>query len=126
MITGLISIFAADACDKSGGFFGFVPWYHYLQVNPGTCEVTNFTLLGNGKNSDIPLILLAVIDDLLRLAGMIAVAFIIYGGIQFVASRGNSEKTARAQSTVLNALTGLAVTVIAVAFVSFLGSKLGG
>lgn len=127
MITGLISLFAADACDKSGGFLGLVPWYHYLQVDSKTCEITSFNILpADHAPSDIPLVLLAIVDDLLRVAGIIAVAFVIYGGIQYISSQGNADKTARAQSTILNALLGLAIAIVAVAFVSYLGNQLGG
>jgi hypothetical protein len=53
------------------------------------------------------------------------VAFIIYGAIQYTASQGNPDSMSRAQNTILNALIGLAVAIVAVAFVSFLGNKLG-
>lgn len=110
-------------------FFGMVPWYHYLSssnFNPyPDCSIKGFNFF-SGTSSDIPLVLVAVVDDLLRLAGLVAVAFVVYGAIQYIASQGNSEQTARAQSTILNALIGMAVAIVAVAFVSFLGNKLGG
>jgi len=129
MILQQLFLFAtADPrCEKS--FFGLVPWYHYL---PSTnfngypdCSIKNFNFF-SGNTSDIPLVLVAVVDDLLRIAGIVAVAFVVYGAIQFIASQGNPEQTARAQSTVTNSLIGLAIAVVSVAFVSFLGSKLGG
>ena len=125
----------ADSCKKHD-FFGLAPWYHYLPdkdfgVNLSgqnyPCDINaNFSLLPSNGSGDLPLIGLAIVDDLLRQAGILAVAFIIYGGIQYIASQGNAEKTARAQATVLNALVGLAIAMIAIAFVSFLGNKLGG
>lgn len=117
---------ASDVCDKSGGFLGLKPWWYYLpdsSFDNATCEVVKFNVL-QGK-SDIPLVLLAVIDDLLRLAGLIAVGYVLAGGIKFITSQGDPEGIAKAQSTVQNALVGLAVTVVAVAFVSFVGTKLG-
>ena len=88
------------------------------------CSIKSFKFLGS--SSDMPLILLAVVDDLLRIAGIVAVGFVIYGAFQFIASQGNPEGTAKAQSTVINALLGLAVAIAAITFVSFLGDKLGG
>jgi hypothetical protein len=137
---------ANDKCNK-GGFFGLEPWYHFMPdseigvpaktvngkvVLPAdNCAIKCFNIFfqsqGNDCNetrSDVPGVVLAVIDDLLQIAGLVAVAFIIIGAFQFVASRGNPDKTAQAQSAVINALTGLAVTLVAVAFVSFIGSKL--
>lgn len=123
----LVHIFAVKsangACDEPN-FFGLVPWYHYLNVD-GKCEILNFTVLNSGKSSDIPLILLAVVDDLLRIAGIVAVAFVIYGAIQYITSQGEPDKTAKAQSSIINALIGLGIAIIAVTLVTFIGNKLG-
>lgn len=108
-------------CDKDV-FFGLVPWYQYLELD-ADCNVESFIVLPNdSETSDIPLVLLAVIDDLLRVSGLIAVIFILYGGILYVTSQGNPDQTSRAQSTIINALAGLAVAIVAVAFVSFIGN----
>lgn len=138
-----ISFFAASAremCQQSG-FLGLKPWWYYLpdekfHLNaPGdedagvdtTCSIKEFIILPNdGANSDIPLVLVAIVDDLLRVAGMVAVGFVIVGAIQYITSQGEPEKTAQAQSTIINALIGLAIAVISVAFVSFAGHRLGG
>ena len=115
----------ADECDKPKLLGVFVPWYQYLTVekdDTDSCAVTDFTLLPNdGKSSDIPLVLLAVVDDLLRFAGLVAVIFVIYGGVQYATSQGSPDATAKAQSTIMNALIGLAIAVVAVTFVTFLG-----
>jgi uncharacterized membrane protein len=76
--------------------------------------------------NDLPLIGLAILDDLLRVAGIVAIAFVIYGGITYVISQGEPDKTKQAMSTILNALIGLAVTIVAVAFISFIGNQLKG
>jgi hypothetical protein len=61
---------------------------------------------------------------LLRVAGLAAIFFIIYAGIQYVTSQGNPDAAAKAKDTIINALIGLAVAVVAVGIVSFIGSKL--
>jgi hypothetical protein len=105
-----------------------IPWYEYLQVtkdDTGSCSVKDFTLLpDDGKDSDVPLVLLAIIDDLIRIAGVVAVIFVIYGGVQYTTSQGNPDATSKAQSTVLSALIGLVIAMVAVAFVTFLGKAL--
>ncbi|MCA9324603.1 hypothetical protein KDA23_00855 [Candidatus Saccharibacteria bacterium] len=120
--------FAAVTCN-AGGFFGLKPWYAYLDygVDPvtGQCGVLNFNLLpGGGNASDVPLILLAIVDDLIRVVGLISVAFVIYGGIQYATSQGTPEATSKAQSTIINALIGLALSVVAVAIIAFLANTL--
>jgi hypothetical protein len=118
----LLTIFA---CSKPT-FFGLVPWYQYLTLD-GSCGINNFQLLPTGgKPSDLPLILLALADDLLRVAGIAAVGFIIYGSIQYITSQGNPDQTTRAQHTITDALVGLVIAISAVAIVSFIGAKLGG
>ncbi|MEO8105472.1 MAG: hypothetical protein ABI602_04015 [Candidatus Saccharibacteria bacterium] len=104
-------------------FFGLVPWYHYLNVD-NKCNIVTFNALGS-SSSDIPLIVLAVIDDLLRIVAILAIGFVIYGGIQYVVSQGQPDKTAKAQSTILNAIIGLAIALVAVGAVSYFGGKLG-
>lgn len=107
-------------------FFGLIPWYEYLRLNKD-CDVASFQFLPSGDvKSDIPLVLLAVVDDLLRITGLLAVGYVIYGGILYIVSQGNPDGTAKAQGTIVNALIGLAVAVVAVVGVNFLGRALGG
>jgi len=125
----LLSIVATDACDKSGDFFGLLPWYHYLPAKQdfSGCDLINFNFLPSSTQaSDVPLVMLAVIDDLLRIAGIVAVAFVVVGAVRYITSQGNPEQTAQAQSTVINALIGTAIAVAAATFVGFVGSRLGG
>lgn len=122
--------FAAPAdtvtkCTKAT-FFGLIPWYQYLQLD-SNCDIKSFMLLPDGNNhSDVPLVALAVIDDLLRIAGIVAVGYIIYGGIRYIISQGNPDATGKARQTILNALIGLVIALVAVSVVSFIGNKLGG
>lgn len=119
-------LFAAGVCAKHG-FFGLVPWYQYLDYGKdpatGSCTIHNFVVLGPG--SDIPLILLAVVDDLLRIAGLVAIGFVIFGAVKYVTSQGSPDETANAQSTVINALIGLVIAMIGVGLVSFIGKSVG-
>lgn len=115
-------------CDKPRLLGVFIPWYEYLEVtkdDTGSCSVKDFRLLpGDGEDSDIPLVLLAIVDDLLRIAGIAAVIFVVYGGVQYTTSQGSPDATAKAQSTVLHALIGLVIAMVAIAFVNFLGRAL--
>ncbi|CAN5123690.1 hypothetical protein BH09PAT3_BH09PAT3_3250 [soil metagenome] len=125
-------LFAAGCAKHT--FLGLVPWYQYLDYgniritnNSGEtnfCGVREFNVLPTSGTSDIPLILLAVVDDLIRIAGLVAVIFIIYGAVMYATSQGNPDQAGKAQSTILNALGGLALAIIAVAAVSFIGNRL--
>jgi uncharacterized membrane protein YccC len=118
-----IFTFFASSC--GGTFFGLEPWYAYLKLS-SNCSVSSFQVLPSGSTpSDVPLILLAVVDDLLRVAGLVAVGFVIYAAFEYLTSQGNPEQTGKAQSTIINALIGLAIAMVAIAVVSFLGNKFG-
>ena len=113
----------AITCSKPA-LFGVPSWYSYLDLQANnltkTCDIVNFSVPGSFIN-----IGLALLDMALHLAGLVAVGFVIYGGIQMIMSRGEADKSAQARETVINALVGLAITLIAVALVGFLGAKLG-
>ncbi len=134
-------IVADNVSDCSRNFFGLEPWYNFMpssEIRPkndpnDSCGIKCFNIFTQGdKNdcgetaSDVPGVLLAIVDDLLRIAGIVAIVFVIMGSFEYAGSRGNSEKAASAQSTIISALTGLAVALVAVALVSFIGNKLGG
>lgn len=119
MFTPLLTHFAAGC--KANSFFGFPHWYDYLQLDPKTCQVSAFSV-----PSDLILVALAIIDILIHIAGLVAIVYVVIGGVQYVTSQGSPDATAKAQSTVVNALIGLALTITAIAFVSFMGNKLGG
>lgn len=124
----------ADECKQN--FFGLVPWYQYMgkeldSSRANKCSVKCFNIFNQEvandcrkKSSDIPGIMLAIIDNLLRISGLVAIGFIIVSSFQYIGSRGNPEATASARNTISNALVGLAIALIAVTFVSFIGSKL--
>lgn len=112
-------------CSKPN-FFGLEPWYAYLDYGydsvTKSCQIKNFKFLGS--NSDIPLILLAIVNDLLRIAGLVAVAFVIMGGVKYMTSQGNPDAMSAGQKTIIDALIGLLIALLAVAFVTFLGKTL--
>lgn len=119
--------FAANAC-AGKAIFGIPPWYQYM-VAAGRIKLNAATraceLDGAFKTSDLTLITLGILDILIRLAGLIAVGYIIYGGIQYVTSQGEPDKAKQAQTTIANALIGLVVAITAAATVGFIGRAVG-
>ncbi len=57
---------------------------------------------------------------LLGIAGSIAVIFIIVGGIQYATSAGDDSRVQSAKNTIMNAVIGLVITVMAYAIVNFI------
>src|SRR5512146_1165817 len=126
----LLSLFSDNiggACNRKNEFFGLKAWYYYLpQSDFKGCDFQDFNWLPKNGQSDLVLVMLAVIDDLLIVAGIAAVAFVMIGAFKYVASQGDPEGTAKAQSTIINALLGTAIAITAAVFVNFLGQALGG
>jgi len=125
MLVSWLSHFAATC--NAQNFFDFPVWYKYL-VSANRMEVNRFTdrceLKGELVASDFSLIGLALIDIALRLAAIVTVGYIIWGGIQFIIAQGEADKTKKARQTIINALIGLVIALIATAIVTFIGSKL--
>lgn len=131
MLHAILSLFAASTCDQSGNFFGFPRWYKYLKVEDversviggssvKVCEVQNFTI------EQIPLVGLALADIAFRVAALVAIGYILYGGVQFILGQGESDKTKKARQTIINALIGLAISIMSVGIVNFVGVRIAG
>ncbi len=118
MMELLFTRFAA-ACG-SGGLFGFPTWYKYLGSRTDAAGKCIPAITGI---SDIWLIVAAIIDMLLRVAALAAIAMIVYGGIQFITSQGESEQTAKARNTVINAVIGLVISISAAAVITFVAGR---
>lgn len=117
---------------EGGTFLGFPTWYKYLDGttttidNPltGTQQETCNPVFANG--SDIWLVAAAVIEILLRVAIILAVVFIVVGGVKYITSQGNPDSTASALRTIISACVGLVIAIVATALVSFLARSIAG
>ena len=67
--------------------------------------------------TDIGLVALGILDIVLRLAGFAASIYIIYGGIQYITSQGEADKTKHALQTIVNAFVGLVISIVAASVV---------
>lgn len=74
---------------------------------------------GGGSASSLDQGLQTVVNILLFLIGAVAVIMIVIGGIKFTTSNGNAEQTKSAKNTILYAIIGLVVAILAYAAVDF-------
>jgi hypothetical protein len=129
MITSLVQRFAAEC--SGGSFFGLPTWYKYLHVDKnsatGKCEV-DFTVFDRSTRSfngdDILRLSLSIIDMLLHVAALVALAFVLYGGLRYITSTGSPDGTKAAQNTIINALVGLVISIVAAGVVAFIGNTI--
>jgi hypothetical protein len=113
----VITNFAA-ACPAPSTFLNFPTWYQYLSCENDPMGQPTPVI---GDINDIWAIGLAIIDILLRLAGMALVGYILYGGFQYMTSQGEADRTAAAKNILLNAVIGLVIVMIAAGLVGFVG-----
>jgi hypothetical protein len=114
---------SASACqtrakDGMSFLFQFPTWYKYLELN-SNCEVADFKVPG-----DIWLVAIAVVEILLRVAGLVAFGFTVWGGFKYVMSRGNPSEASKARQTIIDAIIGIAITTIATVLVAYIGKAL--
>lgn len=110
------------ACDLPQRVYMIPTWYKYLQgqddpTSPGTCRVM-MDFSTDAANTLVS-VGLAVIEIMLFIAGLVAVAFIIYGGFRYVLSQGSPDNTKVAKDSILNALIGLVIAIVATTVVRF-------
>lgn len=100
--------YAADAtCSDgvSGGIKG--------GLDCASNESTPSTLFGQGS------IFTQVVNTLLFIIGAIAVVMLIWGGIRYTTSAGNSNNVTAAKNTIMYAIIGLVIAILAYAIVNF-------
>lgn len=123
-----IHTFAAGC--NANGFLGFPKWYKYL---PHEDVANQKSILGGSPQtvcnvradslSDIGPILAAVVEILLRISALVAVIFVIVGGVKYITSQGEPERLKQALGTIVNALIGLVIAITATAFITFIGGR---
>lgn len=107
--------------------YGIPTWYNKLAgtpyLNPNTCEINNSAIESNEGEFYTGLIASFVVL-LLWLVGVVSVFMIMWGGISFIIADGSPEKIASARKTILNAIIGVTIAMLATMLVSFVTSYL--
>lgn len=99
-----------------------VPCPPGTQPGPGgVCVPTGGGQTGITRVSDF---IIFIINILLALAGLVAVLFLVIGGFQYIASRGNEEATEAAKKTIFNAIIGIVVIILAFVIVRVISNAL--
>jgi hypothetical protein len=102
-------------------FLSFPTWYRGLD-----CETT----VGDGqhiniaKDSSVSTIIftvaLNILDMALRITGIVAVFYIIYGGFIFITAQGDPQRAGQGREAITRALIGVVIAIAASAAVSFI------
>lgn len=92
------------------------------QVDKGLSSTGQGT--GSTTNIDVTSTVTAVVNWLLFFVGVIAVVMLIWGGIRYATSAGDANKVTAAKNTVMYAIIGLIVAILAYAIVSYVSGTL--
>jgi hypothetical protein len=85
---------------------------------------TNLAPVNVPGNLSISYILVTIILWILGFSAAVAILFLILGGLQFVTSAGNSDRVTKAKQTILYAVLGIVVIVLAYVIVIFVNNNL--
>ena len=84
------------------------------------------TLCGATAKDNVQDIVKNVINLILIVLGMVAVIMIVIGGIRYTTSNGDSSSVKAAKDTILYAVVGLVVAILAYAIVNFVLGRFSG
>lgn len=131
---GAIDVFSGADCGTSGGGTGAAGGGAGTGLNGGTGGAggaaganngagggggSSSSLCGAVQTDEVSTLTQNVITALFVILGAIAVIMIIIGGIRYTTSNGDSSQTKAAKDTILYAVIGLVVAIMAYAIVSF-------
>ena len=72
-----------------------------------------------GTDANLPDVIVAILNSIIAVGGVVAVVYIIIGGYQYMTSTGDPSKIKKAKDTILYAVIGLIVCVLAFAIVNW-------
>lgn len=78
-----------------------------------------------GSGTDIGTFISGVLNLLVIIAGLIALVFLIIGGIRYITSGGDSSKTEAARKQIIAALIGLVIVLVSFLFLNVVLGLLG-
>ncbi|MBR2543856.1 hypothetical protein IKF04_00980 [Candidatus Saccharibacteria bacterium] len=70
-------------------------------------------------NNTLPITITNIVKNIIVVSGLVAVVFIIIGGITYISSEGDSGKTKKAKDTILYAAIGLVICSLAFVIVNW-------
>ncbi len=113
-ILGIVSVFAVLARPVYAG--GKCPNGGSYEHSIAECSIPNNP---DGTPKDLDTGITNILNAVIGIVGLVAVATMIIGGILFLTSQGDTAKVTRARHTILYGVVGLVVALLAFAIVNF-------
>lgn len=75
---------------------------------------------------ELPEVILRILNYVLGIVGIVALAYLVYGGFMYITSAGNEDKIETAKGIITNAIIGIIVIGVAAVLVNFVIRGVGG
>ncbi len=85
-------------------------------------NINNFTLLTPITSGSFADIANRLLNWVLVIAGLLAVIYLIYGGIMYITAGGDAEKATKGRTAVVNAIIGIIIILLAIVVVAWVDS----
>lgn len=95
-------------------------------MNPLDIISTSVNSIGGSNAQSLPVLIKNILNILFFIIGIAAVIVLIIGGLRYVFSSGDEKGVTAAKNTILYAIVGLVVAVLAFSIVNFVLGGLGG
>ena len=89
------------------------------QVSSGINAATTSEMQGKSVNSTVG----SIVNILLWVVGILSVTMIVWSGFKYITSAGDTSKLASAKSTLIYAVVGLVIAIMAYAIVNFVRTQ---
>ena len=105
----------------SVGVFALVPAFPVGAVNviDDACNSGSDSTICDNRDENVSDVVAIVVNTLLFIVGIISVVMIIVGGLRYTTSGGDSGSVTAAKNTILYAVIGLVVSIVAYAVVNW-------
>ena len=99
-------------------------WLSLIFAQPVAAVIPSPTPPTGVPTSSLSTMITTISNTILAIVGVVAVLFLILGGFQYITSAGNPEQIGKAKNTVLYAIIGIIVAILAYVIVNFVITKL--
>jgi len=92
----------------------------------GACGLTGqiLNLCGPAGQSTVTGLILTIISMLLAVTGLLAVLFLIIGGLRYITAHGNEEQAEGAKKTLQHAVIGLIIVILSFVIIRIIANAL--
>jgi len=77
------------------------------------------------SNQPLGSIITTIINVTLGILGVLAVLYLVYGGVQYITAGGDAEKAAKGRTAITNAIIGVVIIAVSLALYNFVAEGLG-